>query len=80
MLKGSVLLDNTKRMMMMMMMMIWSVMITQRRVGQPVNLPSLQVVMCTKQTNKQTKKIDKMRIKNILWFFFELPDVLLNGL
>lgn len=53
MLKGSVLLDDTKRKKMMMM----SVMTTQRRDGQPVNLPSLQVVMCTKQ------KKDKMRIK-----------------
>lgn len=51
MLKG--LLDHAK----VMMMMMWSVMMmmitTQRTDGQPVNLPGLQVVMCT---NKQMKK------------------------
>lgn len=54
MLKGSVLLDDTKWMMMRRRRR--SMMITQRHDG-PVNLPSLQVVLCTKQ------KIDKMRIK-----------------
>lgn len=49
MLKGSVLLDDTKGMMRMRM-------ITQRRDGQPVNPPSLQVVMCTKQNKKKKRR------------------------
>ncbi len=56
MLKGSVLLDDTKgKMMMMMMILMMMKMISQRRDGQLVNPPSLQVVMCTKLTKKKNR-------------------------
>lgn len=51
--------------------------ITQRHDGHPVNPPSLQVVMCTKQKNKKNKI--KWELKKYFVVLLGLPDVLLNG-
>lgn len=64
-------------MMMMMIMRRRRRRITQRHDGHPVNPPSLQVVMCTKQKNQKNKI--KWELKKYFVVLLGLPDVLLNG-